>query len=48
MGSFLPAALPEPFVVVNGMSANTGMRWALNTPRTVLGYSPQDDVNSPR
>lgn len=32
------------FVVVNGMSANTGMRWDIEQTCTVLGYAPQDDV----
>ncbi len=44
----LTAALPERFLVVNGMSANTGMRWDLTTARTILGYSPQDDVHRGR
>jgi uronate dehydrogenase len=32
------------FAVVNGMSANTGMRWDLEGTRRLLGYQPQDDV----
>jgi NAD+ dependent glucose-6-phosphate dehydrogenase len=44
----LTASLPERFQIFNGMSANTGMRWDLTAARTVLGYSPQDDVNAPR
>jgi len=48
MDCCLTAALPEKFVLVNGMSANAGMRWDLTTARTVLAYSPQDDVNSSR
>jgi uronate dehydrogenase len=32
------------FAVVNGMSANTGMRWDVEHTRTLLGYEPQDDV----
>jgi uronate dehydrogenase len=44
----LTSPLPEPFLIVNGMSANTGMRWDLTTARTVLGYGPQDDVHNPR
>ena len=44
MNRCLTSQLPEPFLVVNGMSANTGMRWDLTTARTVLGYSAQDDV----
>ncbi len=42
------APLSEPFLIANGMSANTGMRWDLDTARTRLGYSPQDDVFAPR
>ncbi|MGL4421727.1 MAG: NAD-dependent epimerase/dehydratase family protein, partial [Gemmataceae bacterium] len=48
MDCCLTAPLPEPFLIVNGMSANTGMRWDLTTARTLLGYSPQDDVHNPR
>lgn len=43
----LTAPLPEPFLIVNGMSANTGMRWDLSSARTILGYAPRDDVNAP-
>lgn len=32
------------FAVVNGMSANTGMRWDIDSTRRLLGYEPQDDV----
>src|SRR5205823_14243701 len=32
------------FVVVNGMSANTGMRWDIEPTRRLVGYKPQDDV----
>jgi uronate dehydrogenase len=42
----IAAAIPSPFVVVNGMSANTGMRWDVAYTREVLGYEPQDDVES--
>ena len=38
------AYLGDPFVVVHGMSANTGMRWDLDGTRALLGYEPQDDV----
>ncbi len=40
----LLAELVVPFVVVNGMSANTGMRWDIGYTRRLLGYEPQDDV----
>ncbi len=35
---------PTPAVVVNGMSANTGMTWSLEETRRYLGYRPLDDV----
>ena len=37
-------AWPAPAIVVNGMSANTGMAWSLEETRRLLGYQPQDDV----
>jgi hypothetical protein len=40
----LLAELPEKFVIVNGMSANAGMPWDLESTCRVLGYRPQDDV----
>jgi uronate dehydrogenase len=41
----LTAELPEKFVVVNGMSNNTGSRWSQEGARR-LGYEPQDDVEA--
>ena len=35
---------PDHFVVVNGMSANEGMKWSLMEGREYLGYSPVDNV----
>ena len=35
------------FAVLNGMSANTGMRWDLSETRRLVGYAPQDDVTRP-
>jgi uronate dehydrogenase len=36
---------PSPrFAVVNGMSANTGMRWDIEHTRRAVGYEPLDDV----
>jgi len=32
------------FAVVNGVSANTGMRWDIDYARDLLGYEPVDDV----
>jgi uronate dehydrogenase len=40
----LTADLAVPFAIVNGMSANTGMRWDLTATRELLGYEPLDDV----
>jgi len=40
----LLADLSSSFVIVNGMSNNTGMRWDIEHTRRVLGYEPQDDV----
>ncbi len=44
MDCCLTADLSEPFVIVNGMSNNTGMRWDLNGTRQSIGYRPHDDV----
>lgn len=41
------AELPQRFVIVNGMSNNTGMRWDIEHTRKVLDYQPQDDVTRP-
>ena len=38
------ADLPVPFGLVNGMSANTGMRWDIDYTRQLVGYAPGDDV----
>jgi uronate dehydrogenase len=43
----LLAELPDKFVIVNGMSANTGMPWDLESTTRILGYRPQDDVTRP-
>jgi uronate dehydrogenase len=40
----LVADLGEPFVVVHGMSNNTGMRWDLDGTRARIGYEAQNDV----
>ncbi|MBX3436688.1 MAG: NAD(P)-dependent oxidoreductase [Planctomycetaceae bacterium] len=37
-------AWPHPCLIVNGMSANTGMKWNLEAARRWLQYDPQDDV----
>jgi nucleoside-diphosphate-sugar epimerase len=38
------AGWPTPGIVVNGMSANTGMAWDVETTRRLIGYEPQDDI----
>ena len=37
---------PAPWIVVNGMSANTGMKWSIEATKKWLGYQPLDDVYS--
>jgi uronate dehydrogenase len=32
------------FAVLNGMSANSGMRWDIEATRRLVGYAPRDDV----
>jgi nucleoside-diphosphate-sugar epimerase len=32
------------FAVINGMSANSGMRWDIEYTRRLVGYEPQDGV----
>jgi NAD+ dependent glucose-6-phosphate dehydrogenase len=39
------ASVPSGFHVINGMSANTGMRWDLSAARDLLGYEPADDIS---
>ncbi len=38
------AAWPQPAIVVNAMSDNTGMPWDIATTRELIGYAPVDDV----
>jgi len=35
---------PQPGIVVNGMSANRGMPWDIETTRRMIGYEAQDDI----
>jgi uronate dehydrogenase len=44
MDRCLVADLSEPFVIVNGVSANSGMKWDLEPGRRLIGYEPQDDI----
>lgn len=37
-------AWPHPGIVVNGMSANRGMPWDIETTRRLIGYEPQDNI----
>jgi uronate dehydrogenase len=43
----LLADLPARFAILHGMSANTGMRWDLESTRRLVGYAPLDDVKAP-
>jgi uronate dehydrogenase len=47
MEKCVTAAASLRFAVVNGMSANTGMRWDVEHTRRVVGYEPQDDITHP-
>lgn len=38
------SAWPDGYILVNGMSANQGMKWNLEATRHWLGYAPQDNV----
>jgi uronate dehydrogenase len=46
MDCCLGAELAERFVIVNGMSANGGMRWDLGDTARLLGFRPADDVTA--
>ncbi len=35
---------PAPGIIVNGMSANSGMAWDIATTWALIGYEPQDDI----
>lgn len=48
MDCCLTTELRDPFVIINGMSNNTGMRWDLSSTREAVGYCPQDDVEQKR
>jgi len=36
---------PTPAIIVNGMSANTGMVWSLKESRRWLNYEPKDNIH---
>ncbi|MEM7536873.1 MAG: NAD(P)-dependent oxidoreductase [Chloroflexota bacterium] len=38
------SAWPDSYILVNGMSQNTGMAWRLDETKALLGYEPVDDV----
>ncbi len=38
------SAWPEPGIIVNGVSANTGSDWSLEIGERLLGYKPHDDL----
>ncbi len=35
---------PGPYICVNGMSGNSGMKWSLAETHDLLGYEPQEDL----
>jgi nucleoside-diphosphate-sugar epimerase len=39
-----PIGWPSPGIVVNGMSANSGMSWDVEETRRLIGYVPRDDI----
>jgi kynurenine formamidase len=43
MDCCVTAQLPKPFLIVNGVSANTGMAWDMQAGRSI-GYQPKDDI----
>jgi uronate dehydrogenase len=44
MESCIRADVPAGFHVINGMSANSGMRWDLSSARTLVQFQPLDDI----
>ena len=40
------ASWPGDFIIVNGVSNNSGMKWSLTEAQRWLGYQPQDNVNN--
>lgn len=48
MDRCLAAAVPDHCLVVNGMSANAGMRWDLTVARERLSYVPADGIGDGR
>jgi len=38
------SAWKEGYILVNGMSANRGMKWDISETRRLLGYEPRDDA----
>jgi kynurenine formamidase/NAD(P)-dependent dehydrogenase (short-subunit alcohol dehydrogenase family) len=45
MDCCLTARLTNKFVIVNGVSANSGMKWDLEPGRRELGFEPLDDIS---
>ncbi|MCS6865556.1 MAG: NAD(P)-dependent oxidoreductase [Gemmataceae bacterium] len=44
MDCCLSATISQKFLIVNGMSNNTGMMWDVDSTRQILGYQPLDDI----
>jgi uronate dehydrogenase len=40
----ITATVPCGFHILNGMSANTGMRWDLSGAKALVNYQPRDDI----
>jgi nucleoside-diphosphate-sugar epimerase len=40
------SAWPEPGIIVNGMSNNSGMPWDIAQTKRLIGYRPVDDVSA--
>jgi len=40
----IESELTSPFVILNAMSANSGMRWDIEYTKKIIGYNPVDDV----
>ncbi|MBM4055160.1 MAG: NAD(P)-dependent oxidoreductase [Planctomycetes bacterium] len=44
MDCCIEAEISDNFTVLNGMSANAGMRWDIGYTKKMIGYRPVDDV----
>ena len=37
---------PAPAIIINGVSANDGSYWSLDAAKTLIGYTPQDNLHA--